>query len=74
MSWRSVLEVASTVKCKGCGVDSSTPASGPTPLVGLFSVSWDYPNIEPPEYLIGVSPAHFQQEQERVRARFQEAV
>jgi hypothetical protein len=50
------------------------PVDYPATLVGLFSVSWDYPNIEPPEYLIGVSPALFQQEQERVRARFQEAV
>ena len=50
------------------------PVDYPATLVGLFSVSWDYPNIEPPEYLIGVSPAVFQQEQERVRARFQEAV
>ncbi len=50
------------------------PADYPATLVGLFSVSWDYPNIEPPEYLIGVSPELYRQEQERVRSRFQEAV
>src|SRR5271165_7031948 len=50
------------------------PADYPSTLVGLFGVSWDYPNIEPPDYLIGVSPELYRQEQERVRARFQEAV
>jgi len=50
------------------------PADYPATLAGLFGVSWDYPNIEPPQYLIGVSPGLYQQEQERVRARFQEAV
>jgi hypothetical protein len=50
------------------------PADYPETLMGLFGVSCDYPNIEPPEYLIGVSPALFQQEQERVKARFEEAV
>ena len=32
------------------------PADYPATLVGLFGVSWDYPNIEPPDYLIGLSP------------------
>src|SRR5271157_904478 len=50
------------------------PADYPATLVGLFGVSWDYPNIEPPDYLIGVSPELYRQEQERVRARFEEAV
>ena len=30
------------------------PADYPETLAGLFGVSWDYPNIEPPDYLIGV--------------------
>src|SRR5271166_1136198 len=50
------------------------PADYPATLVGLFGVSWDYPNIEPPEYLIGLSPDLYRQEQERVKARFEEAV
>jgi hypothetical protein len=50
------------------------PADYPATLVGLFGVSWDYPNIEPPDYLLGLSPAVYQQEQERVKARFEEAV
>jgi hypothetical protein len=50
------------------------PADYPETLVGLFGVSWDYPNIEPPDYLIGVSPELYRQEQDRVRARFEDAV
>lgn len=50
------------------------PSDYPATLVGLFGVSWDYPNVEPPDYLIGLSPELYRQEQERVRARFQEAV
>ena len=50
------------------------PADYPASLVGLFGVSWDYPNIEPPDYLIGLSPDLYRQEQERVKARFEEAV
>jgi hypothetical protein len=49
-------------------------ADYPATLVGLFGVSWDYPNIEPPDYLLGLSPGLYQQEQERVKARFEEAV
>src|SRR6516225_8947325 len=50
------------------------PVDYPATLVGLFGVSWDYPNIEPPDYLIGLSPDLYRQEQERVKARFEEAV
>ena len=50
------------------------PADYPETLAGLFGVSWDYPNIEPPDYLIGVSPELYRQEQDRVRVRFEEAV
>jgi hypothetical protein len=50
------------------------PADYPATLVGLFGVCWDYPNIAPPDYLLGLSPDLYRQEQERVRARFDEAV
>ena len=50
------------------------PADYPTTLLGLFGVSWDYPNIEPPDYLLGLSPDLYRQEQDRVKARFEEAV
>jgi hypothetical protein len=50
------------------------PSDYPATLVGLFGVSWDYPNIEPPDYLVGLSPELYREEQERVKARFEEAV
>jgi hypothetical protein len=49
-------------------------ADYPATPIGLFGVSWDYPNIEPPDYLLGLSPGLYQQEQERMKARFEEAV
>ncbi len=49
-------------------------ADYPVTLQGLFDVGWDFPNVEPPDYLMALSPALFAQEEERVRARFEEAV
>ena len=46
----------------------------PETLRGLFGVAWDYPSIDPPDYLVQLSPELYQREQERVRARFEEAV
>ena len=46
----------------------------PETLVGLFGVSWDFPNVEPPDYLMALSPALYDQERARVSARFEEAV
>jgi len=42
--------------------------------LGLFQVAWDYPALEPPEYLQQLSPDIFRQESERVSRRFDEAV
>ncbi len=50
------------------------PADYPTSLLGLFQVAWDYPALEPPEYLQQLSPDIYRQECERVSARFDEAV
>jgi hypothetical protein len=50
------------------------PADYPETLVGLFNVSWDFPSVEPPAYLVQLSPALYMAEQERVRSRFDEAV
>ena len=50
--------------------ESDYPAS----LLGLFQVSWDYPSVEPPNYLRDLNPELYQQECERVTARFDEAV
>jgi hypothetical protein len=49
-------------------------ADYPATLVGLFGVSWDFPSVEPPDYLVRLSPALYAAEQARVRARFEEAV
>lgn len=46
----------------------------PVSLVGLFDVAWEYPSVEPPEYLKQLSPELYQQECQRIRARFSEAV
>src|SRR3954447_6541296 len=50
------------------------PSDYPETLVGLFGVSWDFPNVEPPDYLVQLSPGLYEQERARVTARFEEAV
>jgi hypothetical protein len=49
-------------------------ADYPETLIGLFSVAYDFPSIEPPTYLVRLAPELYAREQERVRARFEEAV
>ena len=49
-------------------------ADYPSTLVGLFSIAWEYPNVEPPPYLQQLSPALFEEESRRIAARFDEAV
>jgi hypothetical protein len=49
-------------------------ADYPEALTGLFSVDWDFPSIEPPDYLRQINPELYEQEQARVVARFEEAV
>lgn len=46
----------------------------PATLRGWFDVSYDFPSVEPPEYLRQLNPELFQQEAARVSARFDEAV
>ena len=46
----------------------------PQSLRGLFDVSWDFPSVEPPDYLRQLSPELYRQESQRVAARFDEAV
>jgi hypothetical protein len=50
------------------------PADYPETLVGLFDVVWDFPSVEPPEYLMELNPALYEAERARVAARFEEAV
>jgi hypothetical protein len=49
-------------------------ADYPPSLTGMFAVSCDFPNVEPPEYLARLCPRLYQEEAIRVAARFQEAV
>ena len=49
-------------------------ADYPATLVGLFGVSWDFPSLEPPDYLVALSPGVYEAERARVAARFEEAV
>lgn len=46
----------------------------PSTLCGLFDMSWDFPSVEPPSYLQRLNPELYQQECQRVVARFDEAV
>jgi hypothetical protein len=50
------------------------PGDYPETLVGLFDVSWDFPSVEPPDYLRELNPDLYEAEQARVAARFDEAV
>jgi len=43
-------------------------------LIGRFQVTWDFPSVEPPDYLRQLNPEVYRQECERVASRFDEAV
>lgn len=49
-------------------------ADYPPTLRGLFGVEFDFPSVEPPEYLLRLNPDLFAQERNRIAARFDEAV
>jgi hypothetical protein len=49
-------------------------ADYPAVLQGLFEIDWDWPSVEPPDYLLQLSPDLYEQEKSRVSARFEEAV
>lgn len=40
----------------------------------LFGVEWDFPSMEPPDYLLTFKPELYEQEAARVQARFDEAI
>jgi hypothetical protein len=50
------------------------PADYPESLAGMFTVGYDFPNVEPPAYLRQLAPRLYEQEAARVAARFDEAV
>ena len=49
-------------------------ADYPTTLVGAFAVDWDFPSVEPPDYLMQLNPRLYEQERQRMVARFEQAV
>jgi hypothetical protein len=49
-------------------------ADYPESLRGLFSIEFDFPSVEPPDYLQQLNPELYQQECQRVQSRFDEAV
>lgn len=50
------------------------PTDYPESLQGMFEISFDFPSVEPPDYLQQLNPELYRQECERVERRFDEAV
>lgn len=50
------------------------PRDYPASLTGAFGMMWEFPTVEPPEYLRRLNPALYEQECRRVRERFETAV
>lgn len=48
-------------------------ADYPATFTDCFSMEWDYPNMQPPEYLRMINPEVYEQEVQRIQNRFQEA-
>jgi len=46
----------------------------PISLIGLFGIEHEYPSVEPPSYLRQLNPELYEQECQRMQARFDEAV
>jgi hypothetical protein len=54
--------------------DLFDPSDYPTSLLGLFGIEHDYPSVEPPSFLRQLNPELYEQECQRMQARFEEAV
>ncbi|MBL8793143.1 MAG: hypothetical protein JNM56_04505 [Planctomycetia bacterium] len=50
------------------------PDNYPESVIGTIDVEWSFPSVEPPDYLMQIQPALYEQEKQRVAARFEEAV
>src|SRR5439155_1080417 len=46
----------------------------PPQLRGLFGIDWEFPSVEPPDYLLQLSPELYERERARVAGRFDDAV
>ncbi len=49
-------------------------ADYPSSLVGMFSVEWGFPSVEPPDYLLRLNPRLYEDERQRMASRFEQAV
>ena len=49
-------------------------ADYPSSLRQEFAVEWDFPSVAPPDYLLQLNPQLYEQERQRMVARFEEAV
>jgi hypothetical protein len=54
--------------------DLFNPADYPPTLEGVFEIRWEYPPVEPPNYLMTFNPELYTQEQSRIQQRFEAAV
>jgi hypothetical protein len=54
--------------------DLFNPTDYPPTLDGVFEIKWEYPPVEPPNYLMTFNPELYSQEQSRVQHRFEAAV
>lgn len=50
------------------------PLDYPPSLRGLFDLAWEFPNVQPPDYLLQLNPVIYEQEKSRIAGRFEEAV
>src|SRR5262249_27846648 len=50
------------------------PSDYPPEVRGLFGLDWDFPSVEPPNYLLHIAPDLYEQEQQRIARRFEQAV
>lgn len=46
----------------------------PATLENVFSLDWEYPSVDAPNYLMTFNPALYEQEQRRIQQRFEQAV
>jgi hypothetical protein len=51
-----------------------SPADYPESLTGLFAVDFDFPSVQPPDYLRQLNPQLYEEECRRIQGRFDEAV
>ena len=50
------------------------PSNYPVSLIDMFSMEWEFPAVQPPDYLRQLNPQLYEQECRRVQARFDDAV